>query len=180
MPPEAPATSPVRSTAVVVVVLCGCALGSYTPLQIPQRKGGTVPFFSARDSVSASVSGSASDSERGRVDFSAPVDVNRASAAELQALPGIGPAIAGRIVEHREEVGRFRRVADLIRVRGIGPVKLERIRGSVLVRVEAETNPRGDGKKQRVEKAAPIGGHPVGSAVRAYEPTRIDQVVDAQ
>ena len=108
------------------------------------------------------------------------MDINRASAAELQALPGIGPAIAGRIVEHREEVGRFRRVADLIRVRGIGPVKLERIRGLVLARVEADTNPRGDGKKQRVEKAAPIGGHPVGAAVRAYEPTRIDQVVDAQ
>jgi competence protein ComEA len=59
------------------------------------------------------------------------VDVNRASAADLESLPGIGPALARRIVEHREAHGPFRSVDDLDRVSGIGPRLLERIRGSV-------------------------------------------------
>jgi competence ComEA-like helix-hairpin-helix protein len=62
-----------------------------------------------------------------------PVDVNRASVTELTALPGIGPALAERIVAAREEDGRFRSVDDLLRVSGIGPAKLERLRGAVLV-----------------------------------------------
>jgi competence protein ComEA len=61
------------------------------------------------------------------------VDVNRASVAELTALPGIGPALAERIVAAREEGGRFRSVDDLVRVSGIGPAKLERLRGAVVV-----------------------------------------------
>jgi competence protein ComEA len=59
------------------------------------------------------------------------VDVNRASAAELETLPGIGPALARRIMESRAEDGPFRTADDLLRVRGIGPATLERIRGLV-------------------------------------------------
>jgi len=50
-----------------------------------------------------------------------PVDVNRADAEELTALPGIGPALATRIVAYREEHGPFTSVDDLERVQGIGP-----------------------------------------------------------
>lgn len=53
-----------------------------------------------------------------------PVDVNVATAQELEALPGVGPAIAARIVDARP----FANVDDLERVRGIGPATLERIR----------------------------------------------------
>lgn len=56
------------------------------------------------------------------------VDLNRASAAELTALPGIGPALAERIVAARGEGGPFRSVDELVRVPGIGPAKLEAIR----------------------------------------------------
>lgn len=48
------------------------------------------------------------------------VDLNRASAEELEALPGIGPVIARRIVEHREREGPFATVGDLRAVPGIG------------------------------------------------------------
>lgn len=48
------------------------------------------------------------------------VDLNRASAAELDALPGIGPVLASRIVAYREANGGFRSVRDLRRVQGIG------------------------------------------------------------
>lgn len=56
------------------------------------------------------------------------LDLNRASATELQALPGIGPARAEAIVRWREEHGRFRRVEDLLQVPGVGSATLERLR----------------------------------------------------
>jgi competence protein ComEA len=62
------------------------------------------------------------------------VDLNRAGEAELIALPGIGPALAGRILAERERRGRFRSVDELLEVRGIGPATLERLRERVVVR----------------------------------------------
>lgn len=61
------------------------------------------------------------------------VDVNRATAQELQALPGVGPAIAAAIVTHRERRGLFTSVEALLDVAGIGPAKLEGIREFVRV-----------------------------------------------
>jgi competence protein ComEA len=52
---------------------------------------------------------------------SGPVDLNAATAADLDALPGIGPVLAQRIVEHRERSGPFRSVEQLDDVPGIGP-----------------------------------------------------------
>jgi len=57
------------------------------------------------------------------------IDPNRATAADLTRLPGIGPALAGRIVADRGQNGLFRSPESLLRVRGIGPKTLERIRG---------------------------------------------------
>jgi competence ComEA-like helix-hairpin-helix protein len=51
------------------------------------------------------------------------VAINRASARDLEALPGIGPSLAKRIVEEREKAGPFRSPRDLLRVKGIGPKK---------------------------------------------------------
>ena len=59
----------------------------------------------------------------------ATVDINTATAAELDALPGIGPALAGRVVEWRARKGRFRAVDDLVEVPGIGPALVGRLRG---------------------------------------------------
>ena len=56
------------------------------------------------------------------------VDVNSASAADLEKLPGIGPALAKRIVEFREKNGPFQSVDDLIKVQGIGEKSLARFR----------------------------------------------------
>jgi len=61
------------------------------------------------------------------------VSLNRATAAELATLPGIGPTKARAIVEDRAKHGPFRRVEDLQRVPGIGPATLERIRSRVRV-----------------------------------------------
>ena len=48
-----------------------------------------------------------------------PVSINEASREELERLPGIGPGLAARIVEHRERFGHFRRAEHLLLVRGI-------------------------------------------------------------
>mgnify|MGYP001316210231 CR=1 FL=1 len=63
-----------------------------------------------------------------------PLDLNRATAADLERLPGIGPALAARIVAYRDSIGRFRAVDELDHVRGIGPALLERLRPHVSVR----------------------------------------------
>jgi competence protein ComEA len=63
----------------------------------------------------------------------APLDLNRAGARDLDALPGIGPVLAGRIVEHRERNGPYTRVEDLLAVRGIGPRLFARLRPRVTV-----------------------------------------------
>ncbi|MBC7222222.1 5'-nucleotidase C-terminal domain-containing protein [Candidatus Bipolaricaulota bacterium] len=61
------------------------------------------------------------------------LNVNTATQEELEALPGIGPVIAQRIIEWRETKGPFQRVEDLLQVSGIGPVKLSGIRDLVSV-----------------------------------------------
>jgi competence protein ComEA len=56
------------------------------------------------------------------------VDINRADAAGLEALPGIGPSLAAAIVEDRDRFGPFASVDDMDRVSGIGPATIERLR----------------------------------------------------
>ena len=56
------------------------------------------------------------------------IDLNAAAAAELEALPGIGAALAARIVAEREARGGFRSVEDLTRVPGVGKKLVERLR----------------------------------------------------
>lgn len=62
-----------------------------------------------------------------------PVDLNTASAADLDGLPGVGPSTAQAIVDDRDRNGPFASVDDLDRVRGIGPAKLEALRELVTV-----------------------------------------------
>jgi competence protein ComEA len=63
-----------------------------------------------------------------------PVDLNAATQEVLETLPGIGPALARRIVEDRGARGPFASMEELTRVSGVGPALLERIRPLAVVR----------------------------------------------
>ncbi|MGH2556641.1 MAG: helix-hairpin-helix domain-containing protein, partial [Actinomycetota bacterium] len=61
------------------------------------------------------------------------VNLNTATLEQLESLPGIGPALAQRILDHRQEHGPFRSVDDLLNVSGIGEKRLEDLRSKVTV-----------------------------------------------
>ncbi len=72
-------------------------------------------------------------SPSGRPSAGSPLDLNRATAEELTALPGVGPVLAGRVVAYRDSVGGFRAVDELLAVKGIGPATLARFRDRLVV-----------------------------------------------
>jgi competence protein ComEA len=61
------------------------------------------------------------------------IDINVASAAELESLPGIGPTTAQKIIDYREQNGPFLSIEDIINVPGIGPGTYERIKDLITV-----------------------------------------------
>jgi len=105
--------------------------------------GGTAPAGSVNPAPSAGTAGgnASPDGDSSGAGTAAPtdsalpeegrIDINRATAEELDALPGIGPAKARAIVEERKRGGPFRSAEDLTRVRGIGPKLAERLRDAV-------------------------------------------------
>ena len=102
-----------------------------TRVYIP-RRGETPPAeSSAGDAGEATaVAGSAAT---GGGAPGGPVDLNTATAAQLDTLPGVGPATANAIITYRTRNGRFKSVTELLEVPGIGPAKLEAIRPLVMV-----------------------------------------------
>jgi len=80
-----------------------------------------------------------------RQPVSEKLDLNRATEQDLEALPGIGPVLATRIVEYRQSRGAFREVEQLRNVKGIGKKTFDRIRA--FVNVTPSTAPARGGRK---------------------------------
>ena len=80
------------------------------------------------------------------------VNLNRASTMELETLPGIGPATAAEIVNDRSVNGPFSSVDDLVRVSGVGPATLEKLRDVVSVKVVRPETQRFTARRRRYEQ----------------------------
>ncbi|MTV27564.1 ComEA family DNA-binding protein [Nitriliruptoraceae bacterium ZYF776] len=100
--------------------------------QVHVPREGEPPPPSVAPEVTGPVDGGAVDVP-GAPGTGGPVDLNRASTTELETLPGIGPAIAQRIVQHRETHGPFATVGDLRDVSGIGEKRFQELAPLVTV-----------------------------------------------
>ncbi|MBN2542799.1 helix-hairpin-helix domain-containing protein, partial [bacterium] len=64
------------------------------------------------------------------------ININTASAEELDFLPRIGPSTAAKIIEYREEHGGFKTISDIQKVKGIGPSTFEQMKDNITVKDE--------------------------------------------
>jgi competence protein ComEA len=106
------------------------AVGQEVPVEVPTSLSGPVGGQAGSGSGGTGSSGAGSSG----AGPAAPVELNTATAEQLDALPGVGPATAEAILAHRDAHGPFTSVEQLLDVRGIGEAKLESLRDLVVVR----------------------------------------------
>ncbi|MGB7434218.1 MAG: helix-hairpin-helix domain-containing protein [Candidatus Acidiferrum sp.] len=104
-----------------------------------------------------------------------PVNLNTASASELQLVPGIGPATADKILQARKSYGQFKSVDDLEAIRGIGAKRLEKMREYLTVGTPAQNKQaavpaKAVPAKGPTAKASPAPKTPAPAAAEAEEP----------
>jgi competence protein ComEA len=92
------------------------------------------PVTVVRDAASSTTS--SDDASGGTTGAGQPININTATAAELDELPGIGPSTAQKILDHRNENGPFATIEAIMDVSGIGEAKFDQIRE--LITVEGE------------------------------------------
>lgn len=85
------------------------------------------------------------------------LDLNSATPRQLETLPGVGPVLAGRIVEFREKRGGFRRIEELLAIEGISERLWQELKPRVVVGEDAGEEPsETTGDQNRSPSARPI------------------------
>jgi comEA protein len=88
-----------------------------------------------------------------------PININAATAEELQEVPGIGPATAGKILQMRKSYGAFKSVDDLLAIRGIGPKRLGKMRKYLVA-----------GRSPQLVRPSPVTAKPASCAACSKKP----------
>jgi len=118
----------------------------FAPESLEGLKAGSLSSSGDVTTVSQSPDASLSDQRFTAATSKRPhdglLDLNRATDRDFDALPGIGPQLAERIMEYRQSVGAFHSLDELRAVKGIGKKKLERIRPLVTVTPDAGLSDR--------------------------------------
>lgn len=114
------------------------AAGGFTPDADPQQVNLAAVLVDGQRILVPSVAPASSDSTRSAEEVVAlpsfPLDINTAAQVELEALPGIGPVTAQKIITYRQEHGLFQSIEEIQNVDGIGPVTYEKIRDLIVVK----------------------------------------------
>ena len=106
-----------RNSLACVLMCCAAAAASPACVKLPRRA----------DAPAGNLASPAAPEPAPRV------NLNRATPKELERLPGVGPALAERIVEHRQRYGPFRRAEHLLSVRGISERRFRELQSLVTV-----------------------------------------------
>lgn len=142
-----PISRPARLTAAALLVLGAVACGWLALASSPTPGHRASPDL-ADESGPGPARGSVADAARATDGVTLDdgprhlvIDLNTATAADLEVLPRIGPALAQRIIEARDRAGGFASLEDLDAVKGIGPRTLEALRPHVRVGPRATSSP---------------------------------------
>jgi comEA protein len=84
---------------------------------------------------------SAATAHSQKTPFAHPVDLNTATAEQLQQVSGIGPSTAKAIVNFRQKSGPFRKIEDLLAIKGISKARLEKMRPYLTIGPSAQKSP---------------------------------------
>jgi competence protein ComEA len=90
-----------------------------------------IPKIPPELSIGTDTSGSSNGSSGGFI--GTPININTATEAELETLPGIGPTLAQKIIDYRSAFGFFAKIEDLLNVPGIGPATYDTIKAYITV-----------------------------------------------
>ena len=121
-----------RNEQIILLMLCGILIVGIVIRYLDSRDPDRIPDFEVRKNAvevplqkEAEVHQYLSPAKADGKEDASPardlIDINSATAKELERLPRIGPQIAGRIVAYREKNGAFKRIDDITKVKGIGP-----------------------------------------------------------
>lgn len=130
----------------VAALVAGVGIAQYKRARLA-RAAAANPIVVTRDSGAAPSPDSMAVSE--------PVDINRATARQLEMLPDIGPVLAAKIIEYRRRHGGFRRVSELRAVPGIGPKRYAALVSLVVAGPSEKSETRN--QKSELPDALPAG-----------------------
>lgn len=139
-------TLPAGSRTVDAVNACGGVLPTADPdqinmaqelkdgeqLRVPERAQVTATSAAAGVATGAATAGSASGATPANT-AGGLVNINTASEQELDTLPGIGPAMAKRIIEYRTSEGGFKKLEDIKNIKGIGDAKYNKLKDKICI-----------------------------------------------